>query len=226
MTTGRLAILALGIGGLLLATDETGPSVQITNTERLPFPAGGALHVKSWYGELEVEGWNEPEIELTAVRTAPFGSDESARSKLEKVRIAMERQGQEVTISTTLARGAGQPALDYRIRMPRDGSLRVDRGSGEVYVTDVAGDIRTAVLQGEISLFLPAEEQYTIDAKSKLGSVVSDFSGQWRRTLWLFGHDFSAAPLTAAHKVYLRAGFGDILVLKSNRPAEPRPLGQ
>jgi len=226
MTAGRLTILGLGIGGLLLATEETGPSVQITNTERLPFPAGGVLHVKSWHGELEVEGWNEPEVELTAVKTAPFGSDESARSKLEKVRIAMERQGQEVTISTTLARGAGQPALDYRIRMPRNGRLTVDRGSGEVYVTNLAGDIRATVLQGEISLFLPAEEQYSIDARSKLGSVVSDFSGQSRRTWWLLGHGFSAAPTTAAHKLYLRAGFGDIVVLKDNRPAAPRPLGQ
>jgi len=94
---------------------------------------------------------------------------------------------------------------------------------GEIHVIGVDADIQAKVRRGEIVLILPEAGRYAIDAKSKLGGIVSDFPGKSRRNRLIFGHGFAAGASSAAHKLYLRAGFGDILVLKDEKPAAPRP---
>jgi hypothetical protein len=71
---------------------------------------------------------------------------------------------------------------------------------------------------------LPPEGLYAIDAKSDIGGLVSDFPGRVRRRRWLVGHQFVQETSRGAHKLYLRAGFGDIAILKIRTPATPTPL--
>lgn len=224
----RLAVLAMGIGGMLLA-DE--PGSRITTTQHLTLPAGGAVHVTKWSGEVEVEAWDQPDVELTAVIATPPGEDEYSKPRLQLTHIAMTRHGNELVIATTKGHGAGHPAVDYKIRAPRNARLVVDRGSGEVHMTGLSGDIRAAVRRGEIVLLLPQDAHYAIDAKSDMGNVVSDFAGPAgaasRRHPWIFGHGFTAAAQgPAAHTLYLRAGFGDLLILKDIHPVRPGPLNR
>jgi len=102
-----------------------------------------------------------------------------------------------------------------------------------VAVSGLANDIQMTVGQGEITLYLPVQGQYTIDAESKFGGVSTTLPGHQRRSRWLIGESFAvqtsastapagpappsaAAPRDAApgaaHKVYLRLGSGDILI--------------
>jgi hypothetical protein len=183
----------------------------MAQVQTLPMPAGGTVHVGKSAGELAVEGWDRPEVELTS-------------RPVNGAKVAMTRKGGEILIETTLAKKAEDERLNYRIRMPRGAKLVVEHGAGEVHVAGVTGDIRATVSHGEIVLSLPAGGQYGIDARASVGDVVSDFPGQSKRRPWVFGHWFQSGKQAGqTHQLYLRAGFGDILILKT---IQPSPIGR
>ena len=83
-----------------------------------------------------------------------------------------------------------------------------------MHFDDLTGDIHAATNQGTITLRLPQMTRYAIDAKSGIGDVDSDIAGTTTRRH--FGH---VQTTTAPHKLYLRNGFGDIIILRINQPA-------
>jgi hypothetical protein len=236
----RMLILILGISCLVLADDEPRQSVQVTNTQHMDLPLGGTVRLKNSTGELTIEGWDQPGVEITTVKSVKGESASSARQtashELDRVQIAAARQGDELVVTTDFPRHRGFPPsspfggathfdLEYHIRVPRDARLIVDHDVGNVYFDNVTGDIHATMLQGAMTLHLPEGGQYAIDAKSDLGDVISDFAGSGKRRRWLVGHQFiqnSPAP----HRLYLRDGFGDIIILKIRKPPAPPPLNQ
>jgi hypothetical protein len=236
MTLRRLPLLAVGICGLLLAADGPRQKVQMTDTQRIPFPAGGALHLKNSTGELWIEGWDQPDMEITTVKTTPYfytaAEHDQAAKLLQEIKITAERHDNEILVTTipvhrnalSPARWLGDPGadLDYRIRVPRSARLTVEHKSGEVHVEDLAGDVRAYVRDGMITIGLPEDAKYAISAQSDLGDVISDFPGHSRRRIWIFAHKFSGGDATgAAHKLDLKVGTGDIMILK--HAALPQP---
>jgi hypothetical protein len=184
----------------------------MAQTQTVAFPAGGTVHVKNSAGELAVEGWDRPQVELTAIHTG------------QRAPLTMKRNGTEVLIEAATKHKWAESEKDYRIRMPRGAKLVVEHGTGEVHVADVAGDIHATVVRGEIVLTLPAEEKYAINASSVVGDIVSDYPGKAHRRPWIFAHRFEQGGGT--HQLYLRVGFGDILILKTIQPAAPGPLAE
>jgi hypothetical protein len=234
----RALMMLLSMSCLLFADDEPRQKVQIVRTERADFPAGGLLRFRNSTGELTVEGWDRSEVEITTIKStkALYASQdrEKASRELDQVRVSVERSGEELLVITDFPRHRGLPPpsplhaatgfdLEYRVKAPRNSRLAVDHDTGEVHVDNLGSDVRVRVLKGGVTFLLPQEGQYGIDAKSDFGSVTSDFPGQGRRRPWLLGHQFvQKAP--AAYKLYLRAGSGDIVILKNRRPLAPGPL--
>jgi hypothetical protein len=238
MMMRMLAVIGFGTGCLLLAADEPKQKVQVSKTEHMEFPSSGTLRLKNSIGDLTIEGWDQPGVEITTVKSTKVeyasADREKASHELDRVQIAAERQGDELVITTDFPRHRGFPPslpfgsatnfdLDYRIKVPRDVRLIVDHGVGDVYFDDVTGDIHATALQGTITVHLPQEGQYAIDAKSDIGNVISDFPGSATRRRWLLGHQFTQTS-QALHKLYLRDGFGDIIILKIRKPQRPQPL--
>ena len=211
----KTLLIALALTSLLAAQEQGRQKIQTTSTQRLDFPPGGALHLKKSAGELTVEGWNQPAVEITAAKSTRyfFGLNErdKASKELDRVQITAERRGDEILV-TTAARHCTSVDVDYRIRAPYSARLIVEHGNGEVHVLNVTGDSRITVGKGGITMDLP-EGSYAIDARSSIGGVVSDFAGAEKRVR-LTGHRFSGEPGGSAHNLYLRAGFGDILLIK------------
>jgi hypothetical protein len=219
---------------VLRGDDEPKSKAQVTKTERIDFPPGGVLRLNDSIGELTVAGWDKPDVEITTIKStnALYGPQERERrvQDLEKIRIKTERRGNEVVVTTEHPRYAIFPPplpwhsgradfdLEYRINAPRDARLVVDHDSGEVHVENLGSDIHITVLKGTISLRLPKENQYAIDAKADAGGIFSDFPGHMRRRLGLIGYQFSQAPSPAAHSLYLRIGFGDIAIVNIRKP--------
>jgi len=236
----RTLAAIFGMSCLMLGENEIRQPVRIAKTEHVDLPAGGTVMMKNSTGELTLEAWDQPGVEITTIKStkAEYASAEreKAARDLDKVQIATELQGDELVITTDFPRHRGFPpsspwggatnfALEYHIRVPRGARLVVDHDIGEVHFDGVTGDIHATALQGSITLHLPEGGQYAIDAKSDLGSVTSDFPGSTKRRLWLVGHQFiqnSQAP----HKLYLRDGFGDIIILKIRKPPTPSSLNQ
>ena len=79
------------------------------------------------------------------------------------------------------------------------------------------GNVQVNARQGLISVELLGDAPRTIDAKSDIGSVKSDYAAKGTGHPWVFGNAAGNAS-GAAQKLSLRMGFGDILILKQFDP--------
>jgi hypothetical protein len=227
----RTLMLEFGVSCVLFAGDEPKQKIQVVHTEHADFPSGGLLRLKNSNGELRVEGWDRPDVEITTIKSTKSGyaaqDRERVSRELDKVRVSMEHQGEGLVVMTDFQRHRGLPPvslwpagdldLEYHIKAPHNAKLAVDHGAGEVYVENLASDIHVTVMNGGITLLLPQEGAYNIDAKSALGGVTSDFPGSEKRRPWLLGHRF-VRQTAASPTLYLRAGIGDITILKIQQP--------
>ena len=232
-----LTLIGFGISCLLLAADEPKQKVQVSKTEHIDFQSGGTLRLTNSIGVLTVEAWDRPDVEITTIKATKIAYDAPAREKaaheLDKVRVAAERRGNELVITTDFPRHGTFPPyplgetnfdLEYRIKAPSTARLIAEDGVGEVNVDGLAGDIQVTLLQGEILLHLPEEGRYSINARSNFGNVNSDFPGEEKRRFWLIGHRIVYENSPATHTLNLRVGCGDILILKTRVPKPPEPL--
>ena len=219
---------------LLLGDDTELQKVQVSKTEKVDFPAAGTLRLQNSTGELTIEGWDQAGVEITTIKSA-----KTAARDLDRVQISTKRNGDELVITTDFPHHRAFPYvtplqtvtnfdLEYHIKVPRNAKLIVKHQDGDVHIDDVAGNIQVTARQGLISVRLTGEMPPSIDARSDLGSVNSDFSGgptaKDTRHPWPFGHQFVEGTSTAPQNLHLNIGFGDIVILKAHSPQAPRPV--
>jgi hypothetical protein len=243
MTIRILAAIGFGTGCLLLAADpakQTEPKrdapkqkVQVTKTQRIDFPPGGTLRFTNSVGVLTVEAWDQPDVEIETIKSSKTDLDahgrEKATHKLDRVRVAAERRGNEVVVTTDFPGHrpfglpyplSGEPGFDleYHVKAPANTRIVADHNLGEVNIDGFDSDIQVKLAQGEILLHLPEDGRYSINAHSDFGSVNSDFSGPEKRTGWLLGHRSVDEDRAAPHKLDLKVKFGDVVILKIRAP--------
>ena len=237
----RLTLAAFGVTGLLLAVEAPGQKEKVkqTKTERMDFPSGGVLRLSGLSGDLTIEGWDRPTTEIRTTKTTREEYDAATRQKgvaeLDRVEIASEHHENEIVVRVTNPRyghfkpllpGGTRVDLDSHIYVPHSARLVIDHSSGNLYIEDVSGNIDASAGQGTMLVRLAEDGQYDIDARSKFGSVTSDFPGMARRARWLVGHQFMGHPEGHAQKLGLRAGYGDIIILKERVPKEPKAAAE
>src|SRR5665213_864354 len=213
-TMHRIAVmLALG---LPLWAGPPRQRVESVSTERVDFAPGGTIRIEGSTGELNVEGWDRPSVEVTVTRSAWSGDADRAKRDLDMIQVAkpaMAGAG-ELTIDTTHTRFP-RATVDYRIRVPRDSRLVIRHGIGDVVVYDVGGDIDATNRVGGIVLQLPASSQYAIDAKNKTGGeIYSDFAGTTHYNRLILSDSLRSGAPPATHRLYLRVGIGGIAIQK------------
>jgi len=238
-----LAAIGFGTGCLLFAADApkqygSKQKVEVSKTQRIDFPSGGTLRFKNSVGVLTVEAWDRPDVEITTIKSTKVDVDasdrEKATRKLDRVNVATERQGDELVVTTDFPwhrafrlpyplSGETNFNMEYRIKAPANARIIADHTLGQVNIDGLTNDIQVTLAQGEILLHLPEEQKYSIDAQSDFGSVKSDFSEVEKRTGWLLGHRSVDENSAAPHKLNLRVGFGDIVILKIRVPKPPEP---
>jgi hypothetical protein len=249
--TRKLAVLLfavsmLGTGLPLFGAgkpEERGPrqSFEVTTTQRVPFLPGGTIRLDNSYGYLTVEGWDEPEVEITATKSTDrffeSGEKEKAEKNFDHIRVLTERRSdKELAISTTLpVRNslftsvlpsgeiiASRPLLpnnkrgitvEYTVHVPRDSRLVVRHDNGYVWVSDVTGDIDVNSHTGDMIVMLPDPGSYFINATTRIGSVSSDFEGK-RLSQFLLGTHFAYPSEGPSRRIDLRMGRGSITIKK------------
>jgi len=206
--------------------------VQVTTTDHVELGAGGTIRLSGSMGQLDVEGWDRPEVEITVVKSTwrsntPKERDEATRElSLVKVavatRVSVDSGGpEELVISTrypsrTLTRplrGKTDVNLEYHIKVPRDAHLVIRHDSGDVRLYDLSGEIDATSRAGDMVLLLPASGRYSIDARCGVGGVYSDFEGK-HRTPYAVGERFNEETEGSVVRVHLRVGMGGIQILK------------
>jgi hypothetical protein len=223
--------------------DAKGPkqSFEVTSTERVNFLPGGTIRLVNSYGYLTVEGWDEPEVEVTVTKSTDRFYDPAEKQEAERrfaqVRVVTERKSdKEVTISTILP--ARNPffrsvlpldhiiltkplvpnnrrgvTVEYKVLVPRDSRLVVHHDTGYVWVSDVTGDIDVNRHTGDMIVMLPDTVPYSVDAQTRLGSVSSDATGKGQYR-FVAGTHFAYASQTPPRRVSLRMGCGSITIKK------------
>jgi hypothetical protein len=222
------------------AADQSGASlqaagiktVQVSKTEAMDFPAGGTLRIENSTGDINIEGWDQPGIEITTIKSSKNDQQTENREKtlkeLGRVEITAKRNGNELVIATQYPHHQAPPYLwplsrvtnfdlEYDIKLPRNAKIVVRHDAGNIYLDEITGDVDAQARQGQITLRLTGDTPRAIDAKSVSGSINSDFPGQETRKVFTFGHQFVDSP-SAAQSLHLRIGFGDIILLKAHDP--------
>jgi len=235
----QLAVLGLCVACLLLGDDEARQKVQVSKTEKVDFPSNGTLRFENSTGELTIEGWDQPGVEITTTKSSKeeyLPADRAkATQELDRVQISTKRNGDELVVTTEFPHHRAFPFvtplqtvtnfdLKYVIKVPRNAKLVVRHEDGEVHVDDVTGNIQITARQGLIALRLTGEMPPAIDAKSYLGTVNSDFAGKETRQPLHFGHTFMEGVASAPQNLHLKIGFGDIVILKAHQPKAPLPV--
>jgi hypothetical protein len=205
--------------------------ISVVSTERVNFLPGGSIRLAGTMGELNVEGWDRPEVEIQLTRTLYREDTPSARERatreLQTIHVASAQPAAGQLVLTTVypkhrfsvsLYAKSRFNLDYRIRVPRDSKLAITHDLGDITIYDVAGDINARIGVGDIVAQLPQAGQYQIDARSGFGTVYTDIGGAWRGA-YLVGQRFSGTGTAPARQITLRARVGGISILKMRVPA-------
>jgi len=214
--TRELLLLAIAIC-LPLAAKPPKPDISAVTTERAEFAPGGTIQVSGLAGELNIEGWDRAEVEITVTRSTfrpdTPGEQDLARRQLNAIQVTVARQSPTVLEIRTAFPKRGFRAraahsrpdvqMDYRIRVPRDSNLSIRHAGGDVVVYDVSGAIEASVGTGDILMQLPEAGLYSLDAHCRFGAVYSEFP-------------VHTAP-APAERLYLRVGAGAITIQKMQR---------
>lgn len=201
---------------------ETFQQVTLTATDHTDFAPGGTIRVEGSFGHVMVDGWDKPEVELTTVKSMPYGYDKArATQQLGRVQVKLERRSAtELSISTAtpsrrhfpfFSSAAGPVTIDYELHIPRESRVIVHHEGGYVMASQVNGEIEATNPRGDIVLMLPDPGPYSIDAKSKFGAVQSDFEGQ-SHLVHLIGDRFANSAVSPSRRVYVRVGVGGVTI--------------
>jgi len=228
MTIGPILIvccLALGLPARAQTIEKR--EAEVKTTQSLEFGARGTIQIVDSFGSVKVEGWDKEEVEMTVTKRTQKKYEQKDLAKaakgLERFKVTMEAVGETslLVINTTYPswtpffRGKTNLKLDYLIKVPRQSTLLIKHGIGEVEVVNVSGDIEATASIGEISLRLPEDQSYTVDARVRIGDVSSEFGQTTRRQgLFAVGAKLAGEPATPTRRIFLRVGIGDINVSK------------
>jgi hypothetical protein len=247
MTRGRshwVLIAAFAVAGCFAAENGGKRWVRVTKTERADLAPGGTIRFRGSTGDLNVEGWDRSEVEITMMKsTKALYSErdiELAKERLDQIALTLQRMGpQELTISTAhpgptwkhLWPATTDSIIEYRLHIPRNTHLVFHHRTGAVLTSGLTGDVDGSVKTGDIVVLVPKDAGYSIDAKSGFGNVESDFGGASRRRR-IESHQLAFASssgngASSTHHLMLRVGIGDITIKEMPAPpkesASPKP---
>jgi hypothetical protein len=162
---------------LIAAAVANGQLLRDTKTQSLEFAPGGTIRIEGSHGDLNIEGWDHAEVEVSVTKIA-----HDPNKRLDDINVAAARTSpSEVVITTTfpkrtlhrLNRAKSGVALEYRIRVPRDSHLIVTQDLGMVMVIDVTGKVEARNNVGDI-LVLTRPPASKDDLHVGIGSVTAE----------------------------------------------------
>ncbi len=234
MTDRRAAVpflTFLTIAASAFGADTSHRLIHKSGTQQVPFQAGGTIRVNHSFGELWVEGWDRPEVEISLTKSPDelYGAkDEEATRLADNAKVTVNRRSDgELEISTSVAhfsrwlhplREEGGLMMEYRIRAPRNTKLVIHHKDGTVLISNMLGDIEATGRSGDLVVLLPEGGKYSIDAKSRVGTLFSDFEGAFHHVLW--GSGFRLETPAPAQRIRLRMAVGGIAIKGSPKEAQ------
>ncbi|MCP5115329.1 MAG: DUF4097 domain-containing protein, partial [bacterium] len=125
---------------------------------------GGRLSVESFNGSIDVQGWDQPRVEITGTRYA------ATRKLLEALEIDIVESDGAIRIRTVKPSGRrGNMGAAYTIRAPREVELeRITSSNGSIHIEGIDGNAVLKTSNGRVRV---VELNGDIEATTSNGSV-------------------------------------------------------
>ena len=146
----------------------------------------GMLIVDTRMGDVRIEGWDEPRVEVEAEKTVRAGSERKAEHLFDLIRIDLAGQDKEVRLRTIYPgrslrrpfRGESKLSVNFRIKMPYDANLTLKCVDGDVRVTGLVSREQLRVNYGDVEIDVPDVYRLrSLDVHTWMGYVQSDLHG-------------------------------------------------
>jgi len=118
------------------------------------------LTLKNVRGSVCIVGWDRPEVSVVAIKR--LGTYMGAQQAYEETTVAMDQQGQAVTVRTRMARGFNPfawlglgttpPEVEYSVQVPRKSEVAVRSVGGPIQISDLQGSVYARSVNGDIYL--------------------------------------------------------------------------
>jgi hypothetical protein len=182
----------------------------------------GLLTIDTRMGDIHIEGWDEPRLEIEAEKVVRAKSKEAAKPLYERITVVLEGQDKSVLLRTLYPprrlwrpfRGEARLSVNYRIKMPFDANLALKCVDGDVWISGVEGKQQILVNYGDVEIDIPSVDRLrSLRAHTWLGYVQSDLHGEDRGG---FGPRISYWNPTGEQDIYVKVRMGGVFVY-SNR---------
>jgi len=149
----------------------------------------GLLSIDSRTGDIHVEGWDEPRLEIEAEKVVRAKSSEAAKPLYEQLSVVLEGRDKRVLLRTLYParklwrpfRGEARLSVNYRIKMPFDANLALKCVDGDVWIRGLQGKQQILVNYGDVEIDIPSLDRLrSLRAHAWLGYVQSDLHGEDR----------------------------------------------
>jgi DUF4097 and DUF4098 domain-containing protein YvlB len=127
--------------------------------------AGGAIALSNINGAIHVQVWDEPRVEVYALKTG------SSKERLDAVKIEVNAQANLIDIKTIYPRGNHNDnvAVEYWLKVPRNANLsNITSVNGSIEVADMEGRVNAETVNGSITI---AGSSSAIAANTVNGSI-------------------------------------------------------
>ena len=140
----RSLCLAVTLSAALAAA--TPAEVTEPFSQTVPLTADGSFSIENVNGPVSIETWDRNEVEINATRSAPDAET------LQRIKIQVEAESNEVSVSTEYEPETKGGSVAYRIRVPRAASLDVELVNGPIRILNPAGEVDAESVNGSIEI--------------------------------------------------------------------------
>jgi hypothetical protein len=178
----------------------------------------GLLTIETRMGDIHVEGWDEPRLEIEAEKLVRAKSEKAAKPLYERLTVVLEGQDKRVLLRTLYPprrmwrpfRGESYLTVNYRIKMPFDANLVLKCVDGDVWIRGVEGKEQILVNYGDVEIDIPSRDRLrSLHAHTWLGYVQSDLHGEGNAG---FGPRISYWNPSGAQDIYVKVRMGGVFV--------------
>lgn len=177
-----LAVICCGPSTTLLRADEFS---QVSHQSARLF-SFGTLVINSRVGDLHIDGWDEPRVEVEVEKVVRARSEAKAKPLYGQIKVRLEGRDQEVRLTTIYPsrklwrpfRNESNLTVNFRIRMPFDSNLKLKCVDGDVTIAGIVGHEELRVNYGDVEIDVPhLYDLRSLTAHAWLGYVQSDLQG-------------------------------------------------
>src|SRR5207247_5796232 len=123
----------------------------------------GLLIVDTRMGDVRIEGWDEPRVEVEAEKTVRAGSERKAQPLFDLIRIELAGQDKEVRLRTIYPkrswrrpfRDESKLSVNLRVKMPYGANLTLRCVDADVRVTGLVSREQLRVNYGDVEIDVP-----------------------------------------------------------------------